>query len=106
MSMISLINEFEHRIHEQTLYMYRVRASDLNLDLDKLAGYKVWIDQDCLIVTKSEDQTFQYYGGFEYVNRANRIEIGEYVVYLRGDEYLEETFEAYDRMKLDAAANC
>ena len=62
----------------------QVTAGDLRLD--ERAFYKGWVTADCIIVHKSEDRLLQYYGGFEYVAKECRLELGSYVFYSQSDE--------------------
>lgn len=59
--------------------------------LDRRAAYQLWLggEHDCIIVTKDEDRDLQYYGGFEYVDRDCRMELGGYVVYSAEDERVQ-----------------
>ena len=54
--------------------------------LDNRAGYRLWINEDAIAVNRRNDNTLQYYGGFEYVDKENRVELGDYVFYLREEE--------------------
>ena len=76
-TMRQLVNEMDY-----------VPADDLGLD--RRAAYRVWVNSDCIIVSKSEDRTLQYYGGFEYVDRDYRYEMGDYVVYLMDDDRVKK----------------
>jgi len=51
--------------------------------LDSRAAFKLWLSDDLtmIIVRASEDRSLQYYGGFEYVDKQYRLELGGYVVY-------------------------
>lgn len=62
------------------------RAAAGQLRLDDRAFYKGWVTEDAIVVHASEDRTLQYYGGFEYVAKEYRLELGSYVVYSAHDE--------------------
>ena len=51
------------------------------LGLDKRAGYRVWVSDEAVVVSKARDKALQYYGGFEYVDKDCRTELGDFVVY-------------------------
>jgi hypothetical protein len=57
-----------------------------NLGLDRRAGYRLFVSEDCIVVDKANDRSLQYYGGFEYVDQDYRVEMGDYVIYLADDE--------------------
>ena len=56
-----------------------------DVGLDPRAAYRLWVTIDAIIVPRFYDSGLQYYGGFEYVDKSHRQEIGDYVFYL-GDE--------------------
>jgi hypothetical protein len=60
-----------------------------SLGLDRRAAYRLWVNDDCIIVDKGNDRTLQYYGGFEYVDKEYRIEMGDYVIYLSDDDRVQ-----------------
>jgi hypothetical protein len=65
------------------------------LGLDRRAGYRLFVNEDCIVVSKDDDRTLQYYGGFEYVDKDYRIEMGDYVIYLADDERVRGHIETY-----------
>jgi len=69
-----------------------VKASDLGLD--SRAGYCLYVDEDrtTIVVDISNDRTLQYYGGFEYINKEYRQELGDWVFYFDGDERVSDCF--------------
>jgi DNA-binding transcriptional MerR regulator len=48
-----------------------------------------------LIVRKDEDRTLQYYGGFEYVDKDARTEVGNYVIYTNDSDRVADCLEQY-----------
>ena len=65
------------------------------LGLDGRCGWDFWVNKDCIVVEKGTDSVLQYYGGFEYVNKASRSEVGDYVIYLATDDRVREHIEQY-----------
>lgn len=59
------------------------------LGLDMRAGYRFYIDEDCIVVTDASNAALRYYGGFEYVRQENVRRAGDYVFYFRDrdDDY-------------------
>ena len=51
------------------------------LGLDTRCADKIFVQNNCIIVTANEDKDLQYYGGFEYVEKEHRLAIGHYVCY-------------------------
>ena len=96
---LDLVQDLETQIRRTVLSLPEVRAEDLGLD--RRAAYTLWVDEDAIIVTKNEDRTLQYFGGFEYVDKNARMECGDYVIYTDSDsrvydclDYYRETEEA------------
>jgi len=78
--LIEIVNEkVETFIRELETF----RADELGLDTR--CGY-LYANEDCIVVGKSADRLLQYYGGFEYVDKEYRFELGNYVVYLGEDK--------------------
>jgi hypothetical protein len=53
---------------------------------DRRAAYEIWVSEDCVVVKKDHDRTLQYYGGYEYIDKSLRMEVGDYVVYFDDGE--------------------
>ena len=80
----------------------RVSARDLGLDDRAADSIYVCMEEpesvheagDYIMVSKADDRTMQYYGGFEYVGKDCRTELGDYVLYSamngRVAEHLEQ----------------
>ena len=60
-------------------------ARSTEFGLDSRAGYSLHYDDNCLVTPRREDRSLQYYGGFEYIDKECRREIGDWVVYMRDD---------------------
>jgi glutathione synthase/RimK-type ligase-like ATP-grasp enzyme len=69
-----------------------VPASDLGLDLR--CG-RLFVNEDGIAVSKDGDRSLQYYGGFEYVDKDYRNELGDYVFYTVDDDRVREHVEQY-----------
>jgi len=59
-----------------------------DLGLDKRAGYRLYINKEAIAVSESGDRSLQYYGGFEYIDKAYRTELGDWVIYSIDDPEL------------------
>lgn len=70
-----------------------VKANELGLD--SRAGWDLWVNKDCIVTTLGSDSSLQYYGGFEYVNKEFRSQVGDWVIYMNGDERVREHIEQY-----------
>lgn len=71
-------------------------VADLNsIGLDVRSASRLWVDEDCIIVRLGNDRSLQYYGGFEYVEKSCRYELGNYVVYTAEDDRVRDHIEQY-----------
>lgn len=66
-----------------------------DLGLDRRAGYRMFVTEEVIAVTKNCDRSLQYYGGFEYVNKDYRTEIGEWVFYSAEDDRVAEHLSCF-----------
>lgn len=79
--------------------MKQVKAAELGLD--PRCG-RLYIDDECIAVDASNDRTLQYYGGFEYVDKDYRTEIGGYVFYSREDDRVAEHMDTLEESQAEA----
>ena len=86
--MQSLINEINQKVEVYVGGLTEVQAQDLGLD--ERAGRLYTDGFEGLVVHKEADRRLQYYGGFEYIDKYYREEIGNYVFYLTGDDRIDE----------------
>lgn len=94
MSTFEFLYEIDDKVHDY-IHTNMTETSSPNLRLDPRAGYKLWVDEDTIAVSKSSDGSLQYYGGFEYVDKAYRREVGDYVFYLGDDNRVREHLDYY-----------
>jgi hypothetical protein len=106
MSVFDLIGKFNVEITNfVSKEMTKVNAEDIGIDAR--CG-SLFIDHDTIAVRKCNDGTLQYYGGFEYVDKEYRREVGDWVFYFSedsrvwghidrwaGEENKEEGFDEY-----------
>jgi hypothetical protein len=72
--------------------MTEVTAEQLGLDKRAFWGY-AYIDETAVVVIKEQTRTLDYYGGFEYVDKDYRREVGDYVFYLAEDDRVRRHIE-------------
>jgi hypothetical protein len=94
---LELVQGLETQIRRTVLSLPEVRAEDLGLD--RRSAYTLWVDEDAIIVTKNEDRTLQYYGGFEYVDKNARMECGDYVIYSDSDSRVYDCLDYYNEVE-------
>ena len=81
----------------------RVTAADCGLD--PRAAYDLFVNKGALACYRHSVGRLDYYGGFEYIDKESRVEIGDYVFFLEdgGDERVIDAINAAIN-KLDQAA--
>jgi hypothetical protein len=97
---LELMQGLEDQIRNTVSGLPQVRAEDLGLD--RRAAYSIWVDEDVIIVSKNEDRTLQYYGGFEYVDSSARMECGDYVIYSDSDSRVYDCLDYYRETEEEA----
>ncbi|MGZ8890314.1 MAG: hypothetical protein ACXW0J_02810 [Nitrososphaeraceae archaeon] len=88
MSIHEMIEKVNGLVSNHIVDMKKIDPEQIGLD--PRSCYKLYIDDDCIIVDKRHDSTLQYYGGFEYVTKDHRQELGDYVIYLSGDSRVDQ----------------
>ena len=74
--------------------MTEVKAKQLGLDPRSFYGV-AYVDESAIAVIKDQTRTLDYYGGFEYVDKDYRREVGDYVFYLAEDDRVREHIERF-----------
>jgi hypothetical protein len=74
-------------------HMTKTKAE--NLGLDNRAGYTLYVNDDCIAVSKVNDRSLQYYGGFEYIDESDRAELGEWVFYMSESDRVSECLDTF-----------
>lgn len=86
--MMNLINEINQKVEVFVGGLTQVTGADLGLD--ERVGRLYTDGFDGIAVHKEADRRLQYYGGFEYIDKYYRQEIGDYVFYMAGDDRVED----------------
>jgi hypothetical protein len=89
MDMIESVNE---TVKAYIRTMTEVKAEELGLD--SRCGH-LRVSTDSIAVPKNRDNTLQYYGGFEYVDKDHRTEVGDWVFYFDEDNRVSEHLYTY-----------
>lgn len=94
------INNVRDLVDSYMMGLKEYQAKDMGLD--PRCG-RLYADEEHIVVDKSRDGTLQYYGGFEYIDKENRIEVGDYVFYSANDSRvnncLSKVFDTIDEME-------
>jgi len=101
MSIYSLIESVNDQVYTHVEdNMTKVRAEQLGLD--PRAGYSVHVDDECIAVSTDNDRSLQYYGGFDYVDKEYRTEMGGYVFYNREANRVNDCLERFTESQVEA----
>jgi hypothetical protein len=73
--------------------MTEVQAEELGLD--PRGTHRLYVTRDTIAVSKDNDNGLQYYGGFQYVEKEYRMEMGEWVFYFADDERIADHLSQY-----------
>lgn len=88
-----ILERAERDVSDLVQELPEVQAEDVGLD--RRAAYRLWIAEDGIITRMHEDRTLQYYGGFEYVDKDLRWELGKWVYYSAEDERVQDCLDHY-----------
>ena len=71
------------------------------IGLDSRAGYRFFINEDYIAVSRGNRRSLDYYGGFEYVDEEHITVLGDMVFYSSDDERVQDHLNEFF-MKEDA----
>ena len=93
MNTFDFLDSIDDRITTHVGKFDEFTAKDLGLD--SRAAYILYVDEDhtCIAVDKRNDRTLQYYGGFEYVDKDFRREMGNWVFYFAEDDRVADALK-------------
>jgi len=82
-SILDLIEKFNIQITNHISKEFtKVPAKDLGLDE---RCYMLFVNDDAIAIRKERQGTIEYYGGFEYVDKDCKKEVGDWVFYFAED---------------------
>jgi hypothetical protein len=94
MKTIDFLYDIDDRVHNHVTFEMETTDA-VTLGLDIRAGYRLWVDAESIVIHKSHDGCLQYYGGFEYIEKEYRREVGDYVFYLIEADRVREALDRY-----------
>lgn len=83
--------KIENHIQDHFELIYSGRD---NVGLDSRCG-PIYINQEYIAVDKFRAGTIEYYGGFEYVDKDHRQEMGDFVFYSRESSRIAEHIDRF-----------
>ena len=89
---LSLVDEIQYTVERHVNGLRRVRAGELGLD-NRCGSAYVGENLDCIIVDSGDVRSFNYYGGFEYVDDEDKTCLGDYTVFLDTSDRVRDALE-------------
>lgn len=99
-SIYDLVDNINEKIYRMVQDMECVSAKELGLDYR--CGM-LSINEECIIIEKRMRGSLEYYGGFEYCDKDFVQHMGDYVIYLNGDNRVARCLERYYETHLTPA---
>ena len=93
-------NDINPKVREFVYTLPKVSAKAVGLD--ERCGL-VYVADDAIIVYVANDRQLQYYGGFEYVSKAYRCGVGDFVFYFADDERVSDCLDHFRVYQKDKA---
>jgi hypothetical protein len=91
-NLLDLIDEVQDMVERQVAGMRRVSASELGLDMRCGRAY-VDDNMEYIVVDSGNARSYNYYGGFEYIDDEDKRTLGDYVIYLNTSERVSDALE-------------
>lgn len=90
--------EIDNLVDEIVGQMKRVRSEEIGLD--GRCG-TVYIDYDFVCVNVRNQQTIEYYGGFEYIDKEFVKTYGDYVFYSRDHDRVNDCLDYFEGNEME-----
>ena len=90
---LEMIDEIQYAVERHVQGLRRVSANDLGLDIRCGRAY-IGENNDCIIVDDANARSFNYYGGFEYIEDEDVRKLGDYGIYIDTSERVRDALEA------------
>ena len=95
MSMLNeLISEINSKVEGLINEEFR-EVTPKEIGLDPRAGYRLFINEDFIAVSRGNRRTLDYYGGFEYVDEEHVTVLGDMVFYSADDERVQDHLDEF-----------
>jgi hypothetical protein len=78
-SILDVVDEVTYGVERFVAGMERVSADKLGLDIR--CG-RVYISRDDRVIVTDNPRSLDYYGGFEYIDKECRTQLGDYTIYM------------------------
>jgi hypothetical protein len=92
-NIMDLADEVQDMVERQVAGMRRVSASELGLD-NRCGFAYVDDNMECIVVDDARARSFNYYGGFEYVDSEDKRQLGDYTIYFNTCSRVSDALES------------
>ena len=89
---LEMIDEIQYMVERHVQGLRRVSAVELGLDMRCGRAY-VSENMDAIIVD-GDARSFNYYGGFEYIDSEDKRTLGDYTVFLDTSDRVRDALES------------
>ena len=89
---LEMLDEVSYAVERHVQGLRRVTASELGLDMRCGRAY-VSENMDCIIVG-GDARSYNYYGGFEYVDSEDKRSLGDYTFFMDTSDRVRDALEA------------
>jgi hypothetical protein len=90
----NLMHEINEKVEDLISEEFR-EVTPKDVGLDSRAGYRLFINEDYIAVSKGNRRSLDYYGGFEYVDEEHVTVLGDYVFYSADDERVQDHLDEF-----------
>jgi hypothetical protein len=90
----NLMHEINEKVEDLINEEFR-EVTPKDVGLDSRAGYRLFINEDYIAVSKGNRRSLDYYGGFEYVDEEHVTVLGDYVFYSADDERVQDHLDEF-----------
>lgn len=101
MSFFNLVSDVDDLVQSFLHTLEEVKADQLGLD--SRAGYSLFVNNECIAVSKHSDGSLRYYGGFEYIDSEYRTELADVVFYSAEADRVADCIEFFKESREEIA---
>jgi hypothetical protein len=92
-NMIDLADEVQDMVERQVQGMRWVSATELGLD-NRCGRAYVDENMEYIVVDSANARSYNYYGGFEYIDDEDKRVLGDYVIYMNTSDRVQDALDA------------
>jgi hypothetical protein len=92
-NMMDLADEVQDMVERQVQGMRWVSATELGLD-NRCGRAYVDENMEYIVVDSANARSYNYYGGFEYIDDEDKRQLGDYVIYMNTSDRVQDALDA------------